>query len=274
MEVDDVCTDNQINSHRINTNASSPAINNAYVDFIALNHSYPNVSFADSPDINNCPNLELLDKKKQLDRYLYEHSIQMRGDYSCKRCHKFLFADKKKHLRQETDTSRAYKITVLDDLCQSCYNQIERDKIPKFSFVANMFDTGSIPTELEQLDIIERRLIALIQVFMTIIQLPGGQYAERGSVVNFLSPYIHIACQLPAKDSIIAVKFVDAKPAVANIVSYISPVKIHQALLFTTTYTSFNLYMNTQKRNICVNLLMNSYMSGDLKNINNPQQRS
>ena len=241
MAVDDVCKDSQIDSFSINTNASSPAIDLANVEFIAVNHSYANVAFADTPDINNCPNLELLDKKKQLDRYLYEHSIQMCADYSCKSCHKFLFADKKKHLRQETDTSRAYKITVLDNLCQSCCNQIEMDKIPKFSFVGNMFDTGTIPTELKQLDSIEKRLIALIQVFMTIIQLPGGQYAERGSVVNFLSPYIDIACQLPAKDSIIAVKFVDAKPEVANIVSYISPVKIHQALL----WLQFNNHLYT-----------------------------
>ena len=37
------------------------------------------------------------------------------------------------YLRRGTDTSRVYQITLLDDLCQSCHNQIAADKIPKFS---------------------------------------------------------------------------------------------------------------------------------------------
>ena len=56
-----------------------------------------------------------------------------------------------------------------------------------------MFETSAIPCALQRLNSIEK--------CMTVVQLPGGQYAERGSVVNFMSPYI---AQLFKKDPYMA----------------------------------------------------------------------
>lgn len=43
----------------------------------------------------------------------------------------------------------------------------------------NCLKTFEIPSELRTLSSIGKRLIALIQIFMTVIILPGGQMAEK-----------------------------------------------------------------------------------------------
>jgi hypothetical protein len=50
-----------------------------------------------------------------------------------------------------------------------------KKKSSKFNFL----EMENIPTIIKHLNNVEKRLIALIKVFMTIIQMPGGQFAER-----------------------------------------------------------------------------------------------
>jgi hypothetical protein len=57
---------------------------------------------------------------------------------------------------------------------------------------------------------VEKRLIAFIQVSMTSLQLPGGQIAKSGSVINFLSPDIEIAQQLPVANHLMLVRFTNS----------------------------------------------------------------
>ena len=45
-------------------------------------------------------------------------------------------------------------------------------------------DAGQISTALQNLFVVERRLLSLIPAFLTLIVLPGGQFAQHGIAVN------------------------------------------------------------------------------------------
>ena len=187
---------------------------------------------------------------KDLDKH-YTRAIQTRPVHSCECCQKFLFPEQVAHLKHSTTTSIAMNISVFSDLCSYCFKQIQAEHIPKFSVKFNLLDSGQIPDVLCSLNSIEKRLIALIQVFMTIIQLPGGQFAERGSVVNFMSPYIHIAKQLPSTENVIVVKFTEGSPTMQNVCHYISSCKIRTALAWLKQHN--NLYKDILATDISCN---------------------
>ena len=48
-----------------------------------------------------------------------------------------------------------------------------------------MFRPGEIPESLFVLSPIERRVISLLHVFITVVILPGGQHAEKGMAIYF-----------------------------------------------------------------------------------------
>lgn len=56
---------------------------------------------------------------------------------------------------------------------------IKKKEVPYLCTEGNCLKTFEIPSELRTLSLIEKRLIALIQIFMTVIILPGGQMAEK-----------------------------------------------------------------------------------------------
>ena len=57
--------------------------------------------------------------------------------------------------------------------------------------------SGQIPLVLQDLSSLENKLIQKINVFMTIVMLPGGQYAEKGLVLNLPAEIQHLVSQLP-----------------------------------------------------------------------------
>ncbi|CAG2240197.1 unnamed protein product [Mytilus edulis] len=69
-------------------------------------------------------------------------------------------------------------------LCGKCSSQLTQSKQPN-KYIDNNLSAGLVPECLQSLDIIQRRLISQIQSFMTIIILPGGQYAEKGLAIHF-----------------------------------------------------------------------------------------
>jgi hypothetical protein len=170
----------------------------------------------------------------------------------CKCCQKFLYPENIAHLKQSNPTSIAMNISVLDDLCSYCFKQIKCDHFPKFSSKFNILETESIPAVLKSLNNVEKRLIALIQVFMTIIQLPGGQFAERGSVINFLSPYIHIAKQLPVTDHLMLVRFANSSSSLQNYKHYISSRKVIRAIAWLKLHN--HLYADIQVQHMMDNI--------------------
>ena len=84
------------------------------------------------------------------------------------------------------DNELVERINIDEDstLCRKCYNQLRDKQIPKVSYVQNKLDAGQVPIELQKLFVVEKRLISLIPVFLTLIVLPGGQFAQHGIAVN------------------------------------------------------------------------------------------
>ena len=69
-------------------------------------------------------------------------------------------------------------------LCSLCCNSILKGQRPPSAFTNNL-DAGEVPSSLRCLSTIERRLICQIQTYMTMVVLPGGQYAEKGLAIHF-----------------------------------------------------------------------------------------
>lgn len=57
--------------------------------------------------------------------------------------------------------------------------------MPPFNSILNALDPGNIPFYLKNLTYMEKRLLCKIQVFMTVVILPGGQLAEKGLAIDF-----------------------------------------------------------------------------------------
>ena len=50
----------------------------------------------------------------------------------------------------------------------------------------NGLQIDSIPDAINCLSSLEKKLLARIQICMTVVLLPGGQYAEKGLIVDLL----------------------------------------------------------------------------------------
>lgn len=80
--------------------------------------------------------------------------------------------------------SNGNTINENSSLCSKCASQVAQTRQPK-KFMDNNLNAGSVPECIQKLDVVQRRLISQIQCFMTIIILPGGQYAEKGLAIHF-----------------------------------------------------------------------------------------
>ena len=70
-------------------------------------------------------------------------------------------------------------------LCQLCFASLKNFKIPACNRF-NRLDARSVPSVMKNLTFMEKRFIAQIHVFMTVLSLPaGGQYAQDGLCINF-----------------------------------------------------------------------------------------
>ena len=70
-------------------------------------------------------------------------------------------------------------------LCQLCFASLKNSKMPACNRF-NKLDARSVPSVMENLTFMEKRFIAQIHVFMTVLSLPaGGQYAQDGLCINF-----------------------------------------------------------------------------------------
>lgn len=84
----------------------------------------------------------------------------------CHYCKRKLFPnEEKKHFSHSEHT------TIL---CGKCNSSLLRKDVPALAY-QNKLDPGHIPMELLNLNIMEKRLISQIHLFVTIVTLPGGQ---------------------------------------------------------------------------------------------------
>ena len=132
----------------------------------------------------------------------YEHYIRQKPEYFCDCCLRFLFNDQTWTLHKSTDVFEQLQLKKENIVCNTCYHQIIKNNMPCLSYTFNSLDNGKIPLVLKQLSSTEKKLVALIQIFMTIVVLPGGQFAEKGLIFNLPTEIQSICHQLPSSSNI------------------------------------------------------------------------
>src|SRR6184192_3461427 len=78
--------------------------------------------------------------------------------------------------------------------------QAEKTFSKKFSAENNM-DPGEVPDELQDLNEIEKMLIARVFSVMSVYKLRGGQHGYRGNVINFPQDVQEFTTKLPRDPS-------------------------------------------------------------------------
>ncbi|XP_048731467.2 uncharacterized protein LOC125648408 [Ostrea edulis] len=127
----------------------------------------------------------------------YEESIRESPDKCCSCCFRILFKDQTFLMSEVNDACKSIDLNVSSDLCSTCKTTLKQNKIPSISLKGNNLDTGLVPRELEGLTLLEKKMLSKINVFMTLIFLPGGQYAQKGLVLNLPVNIENIIEQFP-----------------------------------------------------------------------------
>ena len=70
-------------------------------------------------------------------------------------------------------------------MCKFCAAKVCNDTLPCLSSLFNDLDPGETPDCLKHLTMMEKRLISKVHVFMTLVLLPGRQFAENGLAIDF-----------------------------------------------------------------------------------------
>ena len=170
----------------------------------------------------------------------YEKSIRERPTYSCSNCDRFLFLDQIHRIDEQVVRELSFEEKRNNVVCQTCCSFMKKKEIPYLSTKANNLEIPDIPSELSALSMVEKRLIALIQIFMTIIILPGGQMAEKGLVLNLPTNVQIIANQLPLNvddTCIVTVNYEHNSYVESENFRYkASPSKVKKALLWLKKY--------------------------------------
>lgn len=132
-------------------------------------------------------------------------------------------------------------------LCSYCFRRIQNNDIPSISIKHNNLLIELVPEVLNCLSSIEKKMICFVEIFMTLIVLPGGQFAEKGLVLNLPTDVQNIANQLPRKCEnldLITAHFVhqDRYETDENLRYKVSPSRLRNALIWLKENN--NLYQN------------------------------
>lgn len=123
------------------------------------------------------------------DTEMYENSIKETITAICSCCDKILLPDQVKkvgfpNLPSPFENNSYIQFGNNSTFCSKCCSQLIKKCIPPYCKF-NMLDAGEMPACLKNLDVSEKRMISQIQSFMTLLLLPGGQYAEKGLAIHF-----------------------------------------------------------------------------------------
>ena len=149
------------------------------------------------------------------------------------------------------------------DLCSTCWNAIKKDTIPCIAAVPNQLFVSDPPQEFFISNQLERRLLSKIQVFMTVVILPGGQYAERGLVLNLPVDGEDIAEQLESLSNLnqCMVKFEAGKAVGRSTRQMIRPHLVFEAL--QRLHENNILYLDIDKYEILKELINDDRRADD-----------
>lgn len=99
--------------------------------------------------------------------------IKQTPSFVCSSCDRILYHDQVHRLKDDFQLTQAYKINASSIVCSFCHNHIKKNEMPPFNSILNALDPGNIPFYLKNLTYMEKRLLCKIQVFMTVVILPG-----------------------------------------------------------------------------------------------------
>ena len=137
---------------------------------------YEDMLLSDLSDASVDPTVNAL-FVKQITQYYTE---------ACEVCRKILLPAQIRHCNVENEAVSTLCINRESVVCQDCCSKLcKRNIIPAKAFIYNKLNPGAIPAVLKALWVIEKRLISLIQIFLTMVLLPGGQHAQIGTAINF-----------------------------------------------------------------------------------------
>ncbi len=116
---------------------------------------------------------------------------------SCSCCHRVLLVERFNKIANENRSTEFCEVNIGDIVCETCQRKLHRDTIPSRSYT-NSLKADTIPILLKDLNFIEKRFICKVQTFMTLLKLDkGGQYAQKGLAVHFMTEPKEICCVLP-----------------------------------------------------------------------------
>ena len=114
----------------------------------------------------------------------YEQQIRSLHTVICQSCDKILFPEQVRRLCMPQEMPCQTSQLQTGTFCSKCSNSVIQGKTSSTS-IGNKLFAGIVPPCLSQLTYAECRMISQIQSYMTIIILPGGQYAEKGLAIHF-----------------------------------------------------------------------------------------
>jgi hypothetical protein len=109
----------------------------------------------------------------------FEQFIREKPVQYCKCCNRFLFRDQVVYFRKINNATRSLDILPADNLCETCRSKWVQNLVPSISVKRKFLSSGNIHGQLQHLSPLEKKFIQKISIFMTIVILPGGQYAEK-----------------------------------------------------------------------------------------------
>lgn len=121
-----------------------------------------------------------------LQNKLYRYKIEI-PLFRCECCYAFLFNEQVKYIMKETNITRKARVNVNDIVCNYCFGKLAKNELPCISVYGNKLHPGLIPECLKRMTLMEKRLISRIHVFLTVIILPGGQFAAKRFSYRFSS---------------------------------------------------------------------------------------
>ena len=183
----------------------------------------------------------------------YEEYIRRTPSFSCASCLRFLFKDQTCHLSENkmNDLTALLSIDVSSTLCRTCKVHLSGCRVPGICAKLNSLEVSIIPNELSVLNILEKKLLSKIQTFFTMIILPGGQYAEKGMVLNLprnVSITVEQLQQLPDLNQMCAVRFENNEPVGQQSNYLVHPSKLISAFSWLKDHN--RLYNNISLQSI------------------------
>lgn len=139
-------------------------------------------------DGNECTSLQRLSDTTEscgVKDSVFAKNVRYILENACTLCKKLLYRSQCVTCSESIEVNSDITFDEESVLCRSRMNCIKKDRVPKKAKYANNLDSGIIPDCLKGLWVVEKRLISLVQLFLTLFVLPGGQTAQKELAIHF-----------------------------------------------------------------------------------------